>query len=946
MRSCSCLVIVLTLLTIASASAQQTSNLTGVVTDAQGAVLPGATVTASSPALIGTQTTVTEGNGSYRFATVPPGSYTLVFELSGFQTLRRENIVLALGQTISVDGQLQVQSLQESVTVTAASPLVDTQTTSVGSTLNTEKLIGVPTASDLWSALARAPGVRMQGYDVGGSHKSEQTAYEAFGVRGQARVVTEGVDTTEGANGAGFYQDYFAQNEIAVSAAGQDVTMNTPGAAVVSTIKGGGNTFKGLLNATYEPNSWIANNIDDAARARGFTGVPNNKFWEFHPDVGGPIVRDRLWFFGAYNHFTIDEDITGVPHARATYQGYYNNYTTKETFKASSKDTIIGYYQLGRLRTPNRNLSALTSPESAATQNSSTHMYNGKWQRIWSNRLFSELNIGDFGYHFPQGPLIDYRTNPPRIDTATGVLTGAAFAAAGANGPFIIERNKPQLFATGTYFLPTSMGSHDIKFGVEWLDDAQLTQNTGESGPVYYQDLNGRPDQVQLFNFGNFATLGSEWTGADNRNRRSALLLQDRWTATSRITLTAGVRYDRQRPYYEASTLAPVLSNIFPATTIPGATLLARNTVSPRIGISLDPDGKGASAVKLFYGRYYNNLAQDFSNLNPGGAASRTYRFIDTNGNNLYDGPSELGALLAATGGTTTTLDPNLRVPHTDEVDASYSRQFWHESSVRTAYVRKMVRDVYANFNIARDGQFTVPVAATATIRSFDGGIVGTQTFNLFDIPAALRGVVANQFTNVPDSVGGGSYNYDTFEVAFNKRFAGGLFVDSSFDYLRRDELRSNAASASAFATDPLGVGYFQNVNPAVSNRQKSSTWQAHFSGRYQFPRAIGVGTNVQVQSGWPYARLVSATLPIAGTQTFFIEDINHNRSDTVPLVGLRGDKSWRFGDRRVLIMLDVFNVLNSNAVTNFTLINGPNYNKILGGLQPRTIQIGTRLEF
>jgi hypothetical protein len=927
-------------------AAQQTSNLTGIVTDSQGAVLPGVTVTASSPSLIGTQTVVTEPNGSYRFATVPPGTYTLTFELSGFQTVKRENIVLALGQTISVDPQLQVQGLQESVTVTAASPLVDTQTTSVGSTLNTEKLIGVPTASDLWSALARAPGVRMQGYDVGGSHKSEQSGYEAFGVRGQARVVTEGVDTTEGANGAGFYQDYYAQNEIAVSAAGQDVTMNTPGAAVISTIKGGGNAFRGLLNATYEPNSWIANNIDDAAKARGFTGVPNNKFWELHPDLGGPIVHDRLWFFGAYNHFTIDEDITGVPHDRATYQGYYNNYTTKETFKATSKDTIIGYYQLGRLRTPNRNLSALTSPESAATQKSSTHMYNGKWQRVWSNRLFSELNIGDFGYHFPQGPLIDYRTNPPRIDTATGVLTGAAFAAAGANGPFIIERNKPQVFATGTYFLPTSVGSHDVKFGIEWLDDAQLTENTGESGPVYYQDLNGRPDQVQLFNFGRFESLGSEWTGADNRNRRSAVLLQDRWSATTRITLTAGLRYDRQRPYYEASTLAPVLSDVFAAATIPGASLLTRSTWSPRIGISVDPDGSGSSAVKVFYGRYYNNLAQDFSNLNPGGAASRTYRFVDINGNNLYDGRSELGTLLATTGGSTTTLDPNLRVPHTDEIDASYTRQFWHESSIRAAYVRKMVRDIYANFNIAREGQFTVPVTSTATIRSFDGGIAGTQTFNLFDIPAALRGVVVNQFTNVPDSVGGGSYNYDTFELAFNKRFSGGLFVDSSFDYLRRDELRANTASASAFGTDPLAIGYFQNVNPAVSNRQNSSNWQAHFAGRYQFPYAIGVGTNVQVQSGWPYARLVSATLPNAGTQTFFLEDIHNNRSDTVPLVGLRVDKAWRFGERRALVMLDVFNLLNSNAVTNFTLINGANYNKILGALQPRTIQIGTRLEF
>jgi len=802
LRARSLLVVLAGLLCAAAAFAQgQSTNLVGVVTDAQGGVLPGVTVTATSPALIGSRTAVTEVNGTYRFPSLPEGAYQLAFELSGFQTYKRTNIVLSLGQTLTVDAQLQVQSLQESVTVTAESPLVDVQTTSVGSTLNTAKLIGVPTATDLWSALARAPGVRMQGYDVGGSHKSEQTGYEAFGVRGQARVVTEGVDTTEGNGGAGFYQDYYAQNEIAVSAAGQDVTMNTPGAAVISSIKSGGNQVRGLLNITYEPTSWIANNIDAESTARGFTGVPNNKFWEFHPDLGGPILRDRLWFFGAYNHFTIDEDITGVPHDRATYQGYYNNFTTKETFKATEKDTLIGYYQIGYLRTPNRNLSALTSPESAATQASNTHMYNGKWNRVWSNRLFSELNVGDFGYHFPQGPLVDYRTNPPRIDTATGVQTGAAFAAAGANGPFVIERNKPQLFATVTYFLPTATGSHDLKSGLEWLDDAQLTENTGESGPVYYQDLNGRADQIQLFNFGNPATLRTEWTGADNRNRRLALFLQDRWAVTTRITVTAGVRYDHQRPYYKESTLKPTLSDIFAAATIPGATLLERNTVVPRIGVSIDPTGDTKSAVKAFYGRYYNNLASDFANLNPGGAASRTYRFNDLNGNLLYDGTQELGALVATTGGTTTTLDPNLRVPHTDEIDLSYQRQFWGESSARIAYVRKMVRDVYANFNIARDGQFTVPVAAPVTLRSFDGGVEGIQVFNVFDIPASLRGVVRNQFTNIPDSVGGGSYNYDTIELAFNRRFSGGLFVDSSFDYLRRDELRTNTASTSAFGT-------------------------------------------------------------------------------------------------------------------------------------------------
>jgi carboxypeptidase family protein/TonB-dependent receptor-like protein len=937
-----------------SAYAQlESSHFAGVVTDAQGAVLPGVTVTATSPSLIGSQVALTEPNGTYRFPALPAGTYTLAFEIAGFQPQRRANVVLALGQTLTVDAQLQLQAVQETVTVTADAPVVDTQTTAVGSTLNAEKLIQVPTSTDLWGALARSPGVRMTGYDVGGSHKSEQRGYEAFGIRSQSRIVTEGVDTTEGTGGAGFYQDYYSQSEIAVSAAGGDVTMNTPGAAVMSTIKSGGNDFRGLYHLSYEPKRFVGDNVDAATSARGFTGTPNNKFWEIHPDVGGPIKRDKAWFYTAYNHFTIDVDISGVPHDRATYQGFYNNFTTKETYKASAKDTLIGYYQYGGLETPNRSLSAFTPPESAALQQSYTWMYDGKWDRVWSNRWFSEVVIGDFGYHFPQGPLpgVDFHTSPPRVDLATNLQSGAAWLSAGANGPFLIERNKPQIFVTSTYFLPTSTGSHDLKVGGEWLDDAQRNFNTGASGDILYEDFNSATNQVKLFDYGDPATLGRDWTGADNRNRRVALYAQDRWTISGRVTVTAGVRYDRQRPYYLDGTRKPLLADVFPAAATPGRTLIVRNNVAPRLGISWSPTHDGRSALKAFYGRYYFNLAQQLAAVNPGGANAREYRFNDLNGNRLYDGPQELGALVSTSGGTTTTLDDGIRVPYADEVNLSFTQQVWGEASIRAAYVRKMVRNDYSTFNLAREGQFIVATPVGVTLSDFDlsnprGVAVGQQAFSLVDIPSSLRGVVRNTITNIPDSVGGGSDDYDTFELAFNKRFARRLFVDSSFDVARRNELRANSASTNPFNSDPLGIGYFQNVNPAVSNRQTSTHWQAHLSGRYEWPLAIGTGIDLQVQSGWPYARLVTTSLPNAGTQTFFLEDIGNNRSDTVPVLNLRVDKALPLSAHRLTLMLDLHNTLNSNAVTNFNLANGAQYNRIIATLQPRTAQIGARLEF
>jgi hypothetical protein len=178
-------------------------RIIGTVTDAQGGLLPGVTVTAKSPALIGTRSTVTESDGSYRFAALPSGTYALTYTLPGFKIIVRDNIVLSVGTTLTVDMQLQLAQLSESVTVSGASPVVDMATTKVGSEFSGEKLIGIPTATDIWSTLGQAPGVRMLGFDTGGSHKSQQVGYESFGIRNQNRVVNEGVDTTEGTGAAG-----------------------------------------------------------------------------------------------------------------------------------------------------------------------------------------------------------------------------------------------------------------------------------------------------------------------------------------------------------------------------------------------------------------------------------------------------------------------------------------------------------------------------------------------------------------------------------------------------------------------------------------------------------------------------------------------------------------------------------------------------------------------
>jgi hypothetical protein len=136
-------------------------------------------------------------------------------------------------------------------------------------------------------------------------------------------------------------------------------------------------------------------------------------------------------------------------------------------------------------------------------------------------------------------------------------------------------------------------------------------------------------------------------------------------------------------------------------------------------------------------------------------------------------------------------------------------------------------------------------------------------------------------------------------------------------------------------------------VNPAVPNRQESTNWQGRLMGRYLFPYDVGFAVNLRVQSGWQWSRLVQVTLPNAGTQVFFLEDINNNRSDTATLLDLRWDKSFRFGQKyRFMVMADLFNVMNSNAVINFNLTNGTSFNRINATLDPRTFMLGFRFDF
>ena len=243
--------------------ASSTGTIQGRVTDAQGAVLPGVTVTATSPSALGAQTTVSSETGNYRFPAIPPGTYTVAYELAGFNTLRREGISITLGFTANLNVELTLATLQETVTVTGASPVIDTTSTRVQQNFKLEQLQSIPNGRDMWALLAVTPAVQMTRIDVGGNRAGTQTGYNAYGFTGQVRVLIEGINTTEGTGGAGFYFDYASLEEAFLGTSGQGAEMPNPGVQSQFIAKSGGNMFNGEYYLDWYNNALQGSNLPD-----------------------------------------------------------------------------------------------------------------------------------------------------------------------------------------------------------------------------------------------------------------------------------------------------------------------------------------------------------------------------------------------------------------------------------------------------------------------------------------------------------------------------------------------------------------------------------------------------------------------------------------------------------------------------------------------------------
>jgi hypothetical protein len=944
---------------IPHASAQVSGSINGTITDNTGAVLPGVTVTATSPALMGPQIAVSNNEGVYRFPTLPPGSYRLNYELGGFGTVVRDPIVVQVGFTATVSVQMQVASLQETVTVSGASPVVDVQNTNIQNNFTAEVLSTIPSARDLWSVIGLSPGITVERFDVGGSRAGTQTGYQSYGTSDQVRVMADGANLTEDTGGAP-YADFGAFEEIQLGTASNDASMPTPGLMINTVIKSGGNEVKGQMYFDYENENLQARNVSDELRRLGVgEGSRITKYWDPNFNMGGPFKRDKLWYFFSLRGQRIGTTVTGFPiEAPGTFEFVtrLTSVTEKVSYQLNQNNKLSQWMQFRRKEQPHRSASSNFYLDAVYKQDSISPYGGADWHSVVTPTFFFNARFGTWGYNwsnFAYGNNLAFNDdfNYRRTERVSpSIERGSAYQDRN-------YRRRWQGDFAGTLFRDGwAGGDHTIKIG--YTSEWEIVKNADDG---YLDEVRLRfdspanahfsvPWRVSLYNTPTLARSSMWHHGA---------YINDQVNLSRKVTLNAGIRWDYYRGYVPDQSIGASryrdffyagrpLANGYsvPASfsdfRAPGLEVYNYNAAfGPRVGIAYDVLGDGKNVVKASWGRFYHNPGPDrAADYNPVRNLNFTFRWNDLNGDRLFT-DNELGAFVSSSGSSRDFVDPDIGHPWTDDMSVFFERELVANMGARVGFVYKKVNNDYENIEVAR-------VAGLYTDRRPFGdpgpdGVSGTSddgpTAILFDIPAGAIPASVNRL-ETPDE---NWSSYKNVEFMLTKRMTNRWSLMIAAHHL--------------WADDSL-YGKPENPNEAAYNRYNFTNWAFKIVGTYEAPFGISVTPLVRHQSGDPLQRVLDLELR-SGDFEYTAEGFGKYRVDNPTIVDTRVEKRFSLPGQRLGLFFDAFNLTNSNSAESMDDVTGRRTTRLDGVpveyaqfmrptaiLNPRIYRFGVKYDF
>ena len=896
---------------LAGAQVQTGSILVRVVDD-QGAAVPGVAITLTSPVLVaGSMTGVTDASGTNRFPALQPGVYNVKVELQGFRTMIREGVTVQVGATVPLDMQLQLATVAETVTVTGASPVIDTTSANTSVNLGEQLLQGTPGGRDIWSLVEyKVPSLLITRPDVGGTSGGLQGTFNARGTNSsQNSSFLNGINVgdPQAIGAAGFYYDFDAFDDIQVSTGAHDITVPTSGVFLNMVTKSGSDQWKGRATLAWLGDQTQTQNIDDNLLKYGFR--PETNAVDFVSDVnlslGGPVIKNKLRMFTSFRDWRVH---VNVPAAFSTLVLDKTDITSgllNANYQLSQNNRLTALYSRQYYKKPQRFLIAsnLATVDSTVNEDDVFDIYQLLWNSVITQRFFIDARVGLNKIFFPTYQNTSEQT---LLDSATNIRT--------RNYNVNTERwrDRYQANATGQYYLDDFLGArHEFKFGFDHAHAPveQRDSRIDDVEPVY-SSTTGLAQNVTIF-----ATPFYQKTAVDV----TALYLQDS-ISVKRLTVTAGLRWERLEGYLPeqsspASRFFPNLQRSFPEQR----DIVNWKTLGPRLSAAYDLRGNGQTALKAAVGRYYYVIPSGggiLGGVNPNGNYSEQYNWNDLNGDRRFQLGEQVGTpVISRVDTSTISIDPDYRRPYTDEFTGGVDHELFPALRLSANYTYRVERDPQATSNPAN------PFDTFLTTRPDAGrdGVLGTaddSTFSFYNRTSTALN--RTYFTN------DGSYRqtYKGLEITATKRMSNRWQMVAGYTFAR------SRVKGFSVNTDPNNLinveGPLAGQNTGFNGQIGDRPHQFKLSGTYILPfYDIGFAANLNSQSGIPITRQVVVAKTVGGNSTVNVEPLGSYRLPRRTAGDVRVFKTQNFGPRSLEVSVDFNNVTNVNTYWDARTLSG-----------------------
>ena len=972
---------VITLPTTAPGQTALSGSISGVVRDASGGILPGVTVEAASPALIERARSVTtDENGVYRIISLVPGTYSVTFSLSGFTTVKREGVELTTGFTAQVNAELGVGTVQETITVSGAAPLVDTQNVLSRNVFSDKELDQLPVTKTIRSYAPLIVGATMAAtsQDVGGNRGEANTSIGIHGGKGTDMLyMVNGLRPASMMNQGGGSRTYSINaataQEITFQTGGISAESETGGIVMNVVPKEGGNTFTGYFNVAYANDAFQGTNTNPELLSRGLIPpLKIRKIYDVNPAFGGRIIRDRLWFYasqrtwdsqapsptpGNYFNKTQGTAVYTPDFDRPFYRrNPRRSNSIRLTLQATDKQKIsVGDDLQRNCNCPQ--IQANAAPEGLGYHSYRENFVDGSWTYTATSRLLFESAVANYRATYGYNPPDDVTLSAKDIgvtELSTGYRFNSRATATNTDGGYgtITHDQTNGRFATSYV-----TGSHAFKIGT-FIQIGKRGHDSFMIGDRAYTVRNGAPTQVTIFA-----------SPAVNNNRlvNMGLYSQDQWTV-KKATMNLGVRFDYLNAWDPAQSAAAGL--FVPARFYPEAKNLPNfKDLSPRLGVAYDLFGNGKTAIKGTIGRYVTligaNLAQLWHPANQQvNNANRTWS--DANGNFIPDCDLVMPAANGECGPLSNTkfgLSTNETRLGADAFNGFGNRSYnWQSSvslqhelrpglSVNAAYFRTW----YGNFTVT-DNLAVVPAdfspycfAAPTNADLPSGG--GGQICDLYDINPAKFGINDNLVT-LASNYGKQSEIYDGVDLTANFRFGrGGLLsggVGTGHTTTNNcDVLMDSPQKRFCKVTLPLAGQTQMKISGAYPLK-----WDIQASATYQDLPGIPITASYVVSNAEARPTLgrnfgaCGAAATCTATTTVELIEPNTMFENRIRQVDLRLSKSVRIGRYRLQGNFDAYNALNASPILSINTRYGTSWRQPTEILAARTIKLGGTFSF